>query len=82
MASYSTHALWQLWQACIEGCLYTAGRGAFSNVQTARQRKAEWFYRDRDSFMQQLIDDIAKFQIYCHEAWYSTLCKTEWHNRY
>lgn len=51
--------------ACIEGCLYTAGRGAFNNVQTARQRKAEWFYRDRKGFMSKLIDDIAKFQIYC-----------------
>ena len=51
--------------ACIDACLYTAGRGAFSNVQTARQRKAEWFYRDRDTFMDQLIDDIDRFQIYC-----------------
>ena len=47
--------------SCIEGCLYTAGRGAFSNVQTARQRKAEWFYRDKDSFMQQLHEDILRF---------------------
>ena len=47
--------------SCIEGCLYTAGRGAFSNVQTARQRKAEWFYRDKDSFMQQLHEDMTKF---------------------
>ena len=53
--------------ACIEGCLYTAGRGAFNNVQTARQRKAEWFYRDRDSFMQQLNEDITKFSAYCHK---------------
>ena len=51
--------------SCIEGCLYTAGRGAFNNVQTARQRKAEWFYRDRDSFMLQLVDDINKFVKYC-----------------
>ena len=51
--------------SCIEGCLYTAGRGAFNNVQTARQRKAEWFYRDRDSFMYQLYQDIYKFQQYC-----------------
>ena len=51
--------------SCIEACLYTAGRGAFNNVQTARQRKAEWFYRDRDTFMDQLIDDIDRFQIYC-----------------
>ena len=51
--------------SCIEGCLYTAGRGKFSNVQTARQRKAEWFYRDRDSFMYQLYQDIYRFQQYC-----------------
>jgi len=50
---------------CIEACLYTAGRGQMSNVQTARQRKAEWFYRDRDSFMQQLYEDITKFSHYC-----------------
>ena len=51
--------------SCIEGCLYTAGRGRMSNVQTARQRKAEWFYRDRDSFMEQLYTDVHKFQAYC-----------------
>ena len=51
--------------SCIEGCLYSAGRGAFNNVQTARQRKAEWFYRDRETFMQQLHKDIAKFANYC-----------------
>jgi len=50
---------------CIEACLYTAGRGQMSNVQTARQRKAEWFYRDRESFMQQLYEDITKFSHYC-----------------
>lgn len=50
---------------CIEGCLNTAGRGAFSNVQTARQRKAEWFYRDRDGFMAQLVVDVTKFIKYC-----------------
>jgi hypothetical protein len=53
--------------SCIEGCLYTAGRGAFNNVQTARQRKAEWFYRDRDSFMAQLVIDVAKFANYCRK---------------
>ena len=50
---------------CIEGCLNTAGRGAMNSVQTARQRKAEWFYRDRDSFMAQLVVDVTKFQRYC-----------------
>ena len=51
--------------SCIEACLYTAGRGQMNNVQTARQRKAEWFYRDRASFMDQLYTDVHKFQKYC-----------------
>ena len=51
--------------SCIDACLYTAGRGAFNNVQTARQRKAEWFYRDRVGFMKQLYHDIQKFVNYC-----------------
>ena len=45
--------------------VYTAGRGKFSNVQTARQRKAEWFYRDREGFMSQLYEDVTKFSNYC-----------------
>ena len=51
--------------SCIEGCLYTAGRGRMNTVQTARQRKAEWFYRDRVGFMKQLYHDIQKFSNYC-----------------
>ena len=50
---------------CIVACLNTAGRGAFSNVQSARMRKADWFYRDREGFMQQLVEDIRKFEAYC-----------------
>ena len=52
---------------CIEGCLNTAGRGAMNCVQSARERKAQWFYRDRDAFMIQLMQDIAKFQNYCNK---------------
>ena len=50
---------------CVEGCLISAGRGAFNNVQESRKRKAEWFYRDRDSFMQQMVTDCEKFVQYC-----------------
>ena len=52
---------------CIKACLNTAGRGAMNSVQAARQRKAQWFYRDRDTFMVQLMQDIAKFQTYCNK---------------
>lgn len=52
---------------CIDACLYTAGRGKMSNVMAARVRKAEWFYSDRDGFMRQLMQDVAKFQTYCNK---------------
>lgn len=52
---------------CIDACLNTAGRGAFNNVQSARMRKAQWFYNDREGFMRQLYEDIAKFQTYCNK---------------
>jgi hypothetical protein len=43
---------------CDKACLYTAGRGAFSSVQKARIAKTEWFFTDRNSFMQQLAVNI------------------------
>ena len=43
---------------CTEACLYTAGMGAFSNVQLARINKTKMFFEDRESFMTQLRKDI------------------------
>jgi hypothetical protein len=45
---------------CDVACLNTAGRGAFSSVQLARINKTTWFFTERNSFMQQLVVDIAK----------------------
>jgi hypothetical protein len=45
---------------CDVACLNTAGRGAFSSVQQARVNKTTWFFTERNSFMQQLVVDIAK----------------------
>jgi len=45
---------------CDVACLFTAGRGAFSSVQLARINKTEWFFTERNTFMQQLVVDIAK----------------------
>ena len=50
---------------CIDGCLNTAGRGQMSSVQLGRARKTEWFAKDRDGFMRQLVKDIASFAKYC-----------------
>jgi hypothetical protein len=43
---------------CTEACLYTAGMGAFSNVQQARINKTKMFFEDRESFLTQLRKDI------------------------
>lgn len=50
--------------ACIAACLYTAGRGKFSNVQAARVRKAKAFEADPRRFVLDLAKDIDKFQAY------------------
>lgn len=50
---------------CIDGCLFSAGRGQMQSVSSARIRKTLWFTDDRVSFMQQLVDDIERFVKYC-----------------
>lgn len=45
---------------CRAACLYTAGRGVFSNVQRARMRKARLFTQDRENFLRQLFQDLDK----------------------
>jgi hypothetical protein len=43
---------------CDNACLYTAGRGAYSSVQNARINKTNWFYQERETFINQLIKNI------------------------
>ena len=45
---------------CDKACLYSAGRGAMTSVQKSRIAKTEWFFTERQSFMQQLVVDIRK----------------------
>ena len=45
---------------CAAACLYTAGRGKFSNVQSARIAKSEWFISDREAFLIQLHKEILR----------------------
>jgi hypothetical protein len=47
-------------QGCLKACLYTAGRGKFSSVQSARVNKSDYFVADRPAFLIQLHKDIAK----------------------
>lgn len=45
---------------CQKACLYSAGRGRFSNVQQARIEKAQLFITQQEAFINQLVIDIAK----------------------
>ncbi len=47
---------------CKAACLYSAGRGAFSNVQQARIAKTKRFFEDRPAFLAELVEDIAKLE--------------------
>ncbi len=46
--------------ACREACLNTAGRGAMSSIQEARQRKTDAFHANNALFVDQLEGDIIK----------------------
>lgn len=48
-------------EGCAAACLYTAGRGRFDNVKKARIAKADWFVKDRDGFVKQLIHELLLF---------------------
>ena len=47
-------------KGCIESCLYSAGRGKFSNVQSSRINKANYFVSDKKVFLTQLLKEIRK----------------------
>jgi hypothetical protein len=43
---------------CMAACLYSAGKGSFSNVQEARIKKTREFWADTKGFVERLADDI------------------------
>ena len=47
-------------KGCISACLYTAGRGKFSNVQTARINKTNFYIYDKEMFVLKLASEIIK----------------------
>ncbi len=50
---------------CVSGCLNTAGRGAFNNVQKARIAKTRRYLTSRTAFMAELVKDLEAFVRYC-----------------
>ena len=47
-------------KGCIASCLYSAGRGKFSNVQNSRINKANYFVTDKKVFLIQLLKEIKR----------------------
>jgi hypothetical protein len=47
---------------CKKACLYSAGRGKFSNVQQSRINKSKFWAYDRATFYIQLTNEILKIQ--------------------
>jgi hypothetical protein len=43
---------------CMEGCLYSSGRGAFNSVQNARQAKTDFWYANQRAFLLSLCSDV------------------------
>lgn len=43
---------------CASACLFTAGRGAFSNVAQSRMNKTEYYLHDRPGFLAQAAKEI------------------------
>ena len=43
---------------CFDGCLNSAGRGAFNSVQKARKAKTQFLYENKTAFMLSLCADI------------------------
>lgn len=47
-------------EGCSNACLYTSGMGAMSNVQKSRINRTKWFFEDRESFMETVVNDIER----------------------
>lgn len=47
-------------EGCGQACLFTAGRGKFSNVQEARYNKTKRYVTDRVTYVDELIAEIVK----------------------
>jgi len=47
-------------KGCASACLFTAGRGAFNNVQSARINKTNFYIEDKSLFIKKLAGEIIK----------------------
>lgn len=50
-------------KGCAAACLFSAGRGKFSNVKNARINKTEYYLADKEKFINQLSQEIQKIAV-------------------
>jgi len=55
-------------EGCKLACLYSAGRGGFTNVQEARIRKTRLFFEDFPTFKRLILEDVEKFAAACAKS--------------
>jgi len=61
---------------CINGCLYTAGRAAFTpSINPARVAKTQRYFANRGAFMSELVRDIGKFVKHCARIGVKPACR-------
>jgi hypothetical protein len=53
---------------CKLACLYSAGRGGFTNVQEARIRKTRLFFEDFPTFKKLILEDVERFAAACEKS--------------
>jgi hypothetical protein len=61
IAGYANLCPWST-AGCRKACLYTAGRGAFHNIQESRIIKTIHYFENRQGFIEQLQSDIEALQ--------------------
>lgn len=60
---------------CVKPCLFTAGRGAMSNVMLSRLRKTLYFNQYRDIFMNQLHNEIIRERVKAKRKGYKLIVR-------
>jgi len=62
-------------RGCLAACLNTAGRGAMSCVQVARQRRTDWFFEDRVGFMRRLSRELRNLEKRAERAGFTPVAR-------
>jgi len=52
-------------EGCKKACLYRSGHGRYNKTQQSRINKTNWFFEDRESFMETLVADAERLVRKC-----------------